>query len=418
MPPVLEERISRRFARGIGPRDRKQMVDGLKKDTAELANVAAPAELEEVRERKVALQTQLDELRNILERSRRSLDLNEGQLHRVLCESLGMVGAKDLTPTTPQPTSLNSTDQAGQAFSVPALELQADSTWADTLDTLRSPRPQGMPVAQWRSTAPIRPVVFKDPGHIDEEVVHLHLEHRFVRRLLGQFLAQGFAQDKLSRACVVQTSDPIPRVVLIGRLSLYGERAARLHDELVSVSARWSDTESRKGPLKPYAEDAQERSWDLLTESFSRHLTPASRQAHAVPPVVQQNILRGTPQDVADLRHHLIAQCKLATAKAIDKLEARGQLEASQMVEILEGQKKRIEHELAKVDDPQQAFEFKGFDADEQYQHKENAKFWKRRLDVIPREIMREPERIRKSYSVVASRIEPVGIVYLWPVTG
>jgi hypothetical protein len=29
-----------------------------------------------------------------------------------------------------------------------------------------------------------------------------------------------------------------------------------------------------------------------------------------------------------------------------------------------------------------------------------------------------EPERILRSYDVTAQRLEPVGIVYLWPVSG
>jgi hypothetical protein len=29
-----------------------------------------------------------------------------------------------------------------------------------------------------------------------------------------------------------------------------------------------------------------------------------------------------------------------------------------------------------------------------------------------------EPERILRSYDVAAHRLEPVGIVYLWPVSG
>jgi hypothetical protein len=73
---------------------------------------------------------------------------------------------------------------------------------------------------------------------------------------------------------------------------------------------------------------------------------------------------------------------------------------------------------LAKVADPQQAFEFKDFDGDEQRQLRDNAKFWRGRLDAIPHEIAIEPERIRKGYAVRARRIEPVGIAYLWPVTG
>ena len=68
--------------------------------------------------------------------------------------------------------------------------------------------------------------------------------------------------------------------------------------------------------------------------------------------------------------------------------------------------------------DPQPVLEFKGFNDDEQRQLRDNAKFWRRRLDAIPREIEREPKRIQQSYAVRATRIEPVGIAYLWPVTG
>ena len=37
---------------------------------------------------------------------------------------------------------------------------------------------------------------------------------------------------------------------------------------------------------------------------------------------------------------------------------------------------------------------------------------------MIERELRTEPDRIRALYSVQAERIEPVGLVYLWPVTG
>lgn len=179
-----------------------------------------------------------------------------------------------------------------------------------------------MKVWEWRRTAPIRPVVFKDPGHIDEDVVHLHLEHRLVQRLLGRFLAQGFVLDDLARACVGQTDDAVPRVLLLGRLSLYGDRAARLHDEVVSVAARWADPATRKGGLKLYAEDAQEKSWDLLMASLSKGGAPP------IAAEVQKNFLSSAPADVAELLPHLKARCELVAHKAIAKLDERGQREA------------------------------------------------------------------------------------------
>src|SRR5689334_24611620 len=61
----------------------------------------------------------------------------------------------------------------------------------------------------------------------DGEVVHLHLEHRVVQRLLGRFLSQGFRDDGLRRACVLRTVEAQPRAVLLGRLSLFGDGGAR-----------------------------------------------------------------------------------------------------------------------------------------------------------------------------------------------
>ena len=42
---------------------------------------------------------------------------------------------------------------------------------------------------------------------------------------------------------------------------------------------------------------------------------------------------------------------------------------------------------------------------------------WQRRLDQIDQELVAEPERIREIYAVKAHRIEPVGLVYLWPLS-
>ena len=89
----------------------------------------------------------------------------------------------------------------------------------------------------WRRDNPVRPVIFSDPGRLIAESVHLHLEHRLAQRLLSRFLAQGFLHHELSRACVLPSRDPQPRVVVLGRLSLFGQGAARLHDELITVMA-------------------------------------------------------------------------------------------------------------------------------------------------------------------------------------
>src|SRR5438093_7923243 len=128
-------------------------------------------------------------------------------------------------------------------FVFPSLDQRegADPSWAETMDTLRAPRKKDQKFWDWRRESPIRPVVFEDPGVVTEEVVQLHLEQRVVQRLLARFTAQGFVYHDLSRACLAQTSDAIARVILVGRLSLYGSNATRLHEQLIPVTARWID---------------------------------------------------------------------------------------------------------------------------------------------------------------------------------
>src|SRR5262249_53149800 len=150
------------------------------------------------------------------------------------------------------------TKSGPQRLAFPALDQRqgADASWADTMDTLRAPRKRDQKPWEWRRDSPIRPIVFEDPCVLADNVVHLHLEHRVVQRLLGRFIAQGFVYHDLSRACLTQTSDAIPRVILLGRLCLYGAGAARLHEELIPVTARWTDPKIRKGTLAPYAREA------------------------------------------------------------------------------------------------------------------------------------------------------------------
>ena len=55
---------------------------------------------------------------------------------------------------------------------------------------------------------------------------------------------------------------------------------------------------------------------------------------------------------------------------------------------------------------------------DELRQLEANKRYWARRLAMLDAELQTEPDRIREVYEVKATRIEPVGLVYLWPVTG
>ena len=242
------------------------------------------------------------------------------------------------------------------------------------MDTLRTPKEREQKFWEWRRTSPIRPVVFVDTGKMNAEVVHLHLEQRAVQRLLGRFIAQGFVHNDLSRACLAQTSDAIPRVILLGRLCLYGPGAARLHEELIPVTARWTDPKVRKGLLSPYAREAELKTMDLLEQAILLKTTGA------VTPTIMNQLQACAPRDVQELLPHLTARGEEFARDAEKKLRDRGQAEAKAMREILETQKKHITETVAKHEKEDTRQRLLGFAEDELRQLEANKRYWATRL--------------------------------------
>lgn len=372
------------------------------------ARATVDEELDAVtRAQRAELARQLDTLRTLLDASRAHLDLREGTFRDALDCALALNGADGLAPEAHTPSSAG----AAARWRFPALDRRAgaDATWADTLDALRTPRRPDQKPWAWRAEAPIRPVVFADPGTLDGDAVHLHLEHRVVKRLLGRFLAQGFVHDDLARACVGQSRDAVPRVLLLGRLSLYGPGAARLHDEVIAVAARWTDPDARGAALRPYADEAEERALELLDATLG---DPA---LHAVPDGVRDRLLAGVARDVDELRPHLERRGHTLAARAAEKLRTRADREAKEMGDVLVQQRESILKTQRRYVSPQLALDL---DVDERRQLESDRRHWERRLTQLVGEIEREPARVREGYAVRVTRIDPVGVAYLWPVTG
>jgi superfamily II DNA or RNA helicase len=367
-------------------------------------------ELESNRKRQDDLRRQVDSLRDLVEKSRESIGLDDEQFRQTISSALELVGANPL-----KPEGNGSGQEAVPRFRFPALDQRegADPTWADTLDTLRAPRERGQKLWEWRRASPIRPIVFEDTGKLDDQIVHLHLEHRVVQRLLSRFIAQGFVLHDLSRACLTQTTDAIPRVILLGRLCLYGPGAARLHEEIVPVTARWTDPKIRKSPLSPYAREAELKTLQLLRDSLTRQ---AKRQ---IDRNVQQQLQASAARDVNELLAYLQTRGDEYAKDAEKLLQTRGQQEAKAMRQILETQRKHIGNTEAKQARAEQQGTLPIFDnQDELRQLEANKRYWAKRLTMIERELQTEPQRIADLYQIKATRIEPVGLAYLWPVTG
>jgi predicted nucleic acid-binding Zn-ribbon protein len=407
---VIDAKLTETLKRGI----RRDAVDDLEKEI-EAADLPADRrqavedELEATRQRQQALRKQIDTLRNLLDDSKKSIGLDEQHFRAAISSALELVGAEPLQ-------AISSSAAGPPRCSFPALDQRegADPTWADTMDTLRVPRARDQKPWEWRRISPIRPVVFQDPGTMTDEVVHLHLEHRIVQRLLGRFTAQGFVYHDLSRACLAQTTDAIPRVVLLGRLCLYGPGAARLHEELIPVTARWTDPNIRKTDLSPYARESETKTLNLLDEAL---LVGTGRK---IDDQILKQLQASAPEDIQQLLPHLQTRGQEYAADARNRLVERGQVEAKAMREILETQKKYIAETIAKhdkLDSRQRTLDF-GELQDELRQLESNRRYWDKRLGALETELRTEPDRIRELYDVKATRIEPVGLVYLWPATG
>ena len=83
----------------------------------------------------------------------------------------------------------------------------------------------------------------------------------------------------------------------------------------------------------------------------------------------------------------------------------------------LERQRRRVEAELGKHEAAEVQLSLE-FNDEEKRQRQADVAAWRSRLLQFDRDLETEPSRIRQFYEVRTRRVEPVGLVYLWPDTG
>ena len=379
------------------------------------------------------LQEEQDQLRQLLAKSHAWLGFDDDPFREALNCSLDLLGVSGLK---------HGRDGKGQ----PCWQLENaealvsssnDRSWEHTLDSLRGVWDRRTPLWQWRQENPLRPVIFSDPGRLNAEAVHLHLEHRLVQRLLSRFLSQGFLHHELSRACVLASRDPQPRVLVLGRLSLFGQGATRLHDELISVIADWHPGADRTTALQPLIDGEREQAWSVLQQAL------VAGTSEGISKTLRDQLQAQAPEDVAALKPALDQAAEQAQAVAAALLKQRGAAEAAALKEVLRAQRSRINatvkqrnRDLAKLDrqaaaaDPTAlipgleeqldvpALDLQKLSTQERKQLAADQKHWQRRLETIEAELSSEPKRIQESYRVITHRLEPAGLVYLWPISG
>ena len=402
---VIEDRLAKTLKGGI-VRSRTMEIEREIEATSldRLKQATVDEELEIARERQESLRKQIDTVRNRLQEAKEWIGLDNEHLREALSCSLEIMGV--------DPLARKPGEEGPEKFVFPNLRERygGDAAWVTTLDTLRVPPEDGVKGYVWRKESPIRPVVFEPPDEMTNEVVQLHLQHRIVQRLLGRFLSQGFVHEDLSRTCIAHTNDAVPRVVLLGRLALYGPNAVRLHQEMLTVSARWTEPPIRSKPLSPYGRAAEEKALSILDQSLSKGAI------RGIPEPVTRQLQAAVAQDVDELLPHLEQRGEEARREAEEKLSERGRVEAEAIIKVLEDQRQRVAATFNSGDLDQQLLELD--DVAERKQLEADRRYWRRWLENVEDDLEREPARIRDSYRVTSYRIEPVGLAYLWPATG
>ena len=405
---VIEDRITKRLAEsGIGRGQGAALARAISEENDAERLSRARAEMDdEERARHERLLREQDDLRRALERSSERVGVNPEDLQCVAAAALSRAGLV-LDNARGEPVGSVATFRLNPAD--PA--FARDAGWDDAFDDLRvRPRKRGERLGDWRRNAPIRSIAFRPPvlddGRDATDVVQVHLEHRLIRRLLSRFLSQGF-QSKLSRVAAIVGPGAQPRVVLMGRLAVYGAGATRLHEEVIPVTAIWTEAERERRPLRPLGESGEERTLNQLEQAL--------RDAREAPGTAVARIQALVGRDIADLVPTLdrIAAERLVTVSA--QLGRRGEEEAGSLSELLEQQRSRIAKAATDFNPNQLILDLV---PEERREREADRRHWEGRLGRLERELRDEPQRLRQSYEVRAHRLEPVGLVYLWPVSG
>jgi len=332
--------------------------------------------------------------------SAKRLNFREEDLRHTIDVGLEMLGCEPLQVVDP------TGDGHHGVFALPEL----DRHWDRTVDRLRAPRHRDQPFYEWRREPP-RPVVFKALESLRADRVHLHLEHPFVKRVLSTFTSQGFAGHQLNRVSALVVRDQAqPQVLAFGRLSLFGSGAGRLHDELIPLGAPFFES----GSAIKLSHVSQAHTDELI-----RLMDESLRDPHSpeVPAKAQGRLVSATGRVFEELWPLLKTQANAVAVEVEQQLSARGEEEAAALVAILDKQRRAIESmlnddRLAPVTTEGKTRK-SGKAIEEQLAR--DRRHLERRLGRLAEELATEPGELKALYDIKLHRIEPVGLLYLWP---
>ncbi|MFV8258269.1 DISARM system SNF2-like helicase DrmD [Bdellovibrio bacteriovorus] len=418
---VLDPQFSAILENGIDLRTVENAVTKINQVTQdEMKRKIVEEELEIARDkRKDKVVEKIEKMKALLKKSQKAISMEEDYLKAALNCSLKLSGLPLLQPV-----------ENGLMF--PSItEKMKDSTWQGTLDTLRPPKKRDQKPADWRAETSYRPIVFKDQENISDEKVHLHLEHRLVKRLLNKFSAQGFVQDGLSRVCVIPSKVQRPRAVLLTRLLFFSKNGAgRLHEEIIPISAEWKSKDRSKG-IETFKEVGEASSLLFLHKALLQETFPK---------VDASLVKKHLKEDFDSLAEDIIKKLSIRVVEVQEALEKRADEESKSLKELLEKQLGRIKKDLG-IGDPveqeklmskgQLSFEMgdvgaqmslqvqlENLSAREKYQFEADRRALLQKIEWLKVEIIEEPEKVKRLYEYHPPRVEKLGLVYLWPEGG
>jgi hypothetical protein len=385
---VLLDQIATALENGITGKARS----AVEKVGADAKTSTVDAELEARRTDLEAVRAEVERAGRRLESSRRTLEVDSDSLRGVVEIGLGLAGAPPLKDA-------GKTSDGRPTYELPVL----DRSWDVTLDTLRPPRGRSEDFWEWRQKPP-RPVTFHPLASLSEGAEQLHLAHPFVKRILDRFLAQGFGAHDLTRVtAVVAPGESVVRVVGFARLTLFGNGATRLHDQLVPIAAAWSGDASG---VKPYKDRATAVAAIAQAE---RLLAGSGRAPNAT---IAKRIRDNAEALVKALWPHLEAEADALAVEARQGLAERARREADELRGLLLRQRAAIDKAEARL---RQADLFNLQDKEQKRQVDLDLRHLERRRAAAAGELESEPAAIEALYDVRMSRLTPVGLVVAWP---
>ena len=397
---VLDPQITKLFENGIDSRSSSELqvnINNAHLETSKRKNIED--ELDSIRDkRKEKVAEKIKMMEKILKKSQEWISMEDEYLKSALNCSLKLSGLPILKE-----------EKDGILFPDVTKKLK-DSSWQNTLDTLRPPKKRDQKPTEWRAETSYRPIVFQDQENISDEKVHLHLEHRVVKRLLNKFSAQGFVKDGLSRVCIIPSKVKTPRVVLLTRLLFFSKNGAgRLHEEVIPISAEWVSKKDRKKGLTIFKEQGEERSLLFLQKAI---LDDASTSKPDV------DLTKFVQDDFDQLADGVKEKLMHRWVEVQDALKNRAKIESESLKQLLENQLKRIQKTLDEPEQVQTEFIFSEMTPREKSQHEADKKALREKIERLKQEIIEEPNKVKALYEFHTPRVEKLGLVYLWPIGG